>query len=214
MRWTKDCSSFRLVSNEIDPYRIAMPRLFTGLEIPAPQRNQLALLQSGLPGARWVEPSDMHITLRFIGDVTTKLATDIIEALSSRNWPQCEIRLGELASFGGNKPSTVYASVQHIEELDRLHSAQETLMQRLGLPADSRKFTPHVTLARGRLMKPLDVARYLSERGFFVAPPFVPDRFVLYSARESVGGGPYVIEEAFSMIAKPQEKTDTEQLLG
>ncbi len=63
-------------------------------------------------------------------------------------------------------------------------------------------------------MKPLDVARYLSERGFFVAPPFVAARFVLYSARESVGGGPYVIEEKFPMIEKPQVQTGAEQLLG
>lgn len=178
-----------------------MPRLFTGLEIPPMLRTQLSFLQSGLDTVRWVEPGDFHITLRFIGDISPSGANAIYEALSSRDWQAPEIRLGELKSFGNSKPSSIYASVQESEKLLRLAASHERLMQRLGLPADGRKFTPHVTIARCRsATKPLAVARYLAENGNFSAPGFTPARFVLYSARDSTGGGPYKVEEAWDFV--------------
>ena len=76
----------------------------------------------------------------------------------------------------------------------------DRICQRLGIAADARKFTPHVTLARLRNSSPADVAKYLSARGNFQAAPFRVGRFVLMSSRDSVGGGPYVIEEAWPLI--------------
>ncbi|MBN9548826.1 MAG: RNA 2',3'-cyclic phosphodiesterase, partial [Alphaproteobacteria bacterium] len=75
----------------------------------------------------------------------------------------------------------------------------DRICQRLGLPADPRKFSPHVTLARLRNASPLDVAQYLSARGNFAALPFRVGRFVLMSSRASVGGGPYIVEEAWPL---------------
>ena len=76
----------------------------------------------------------------------------------------------------------------------------ERICQRLGLPADPRKFVPHVTLARLRNASDGDVARYLAGRGNFSTMPFTVGRFVLMSSRESVGGGPYVVEEAWPLF--------------
>ena len=73
----------------------------------------------------------------------------------------------------------------------------ERAARRVGLPPERRKFTPHVTLARLRSASVLDVADFLSSRGGFPPISFQPDRFVLYSAREQVGGGPYVVEAAY-----------------
>jgi len=175
-----------------------MPRLFTGLEIPPVLRTRLSFLQSGLDTVRWVEPGDFHITLRFIGDVSLNEANAICEVLSSREWQAPEIQLGELKSFGNSKPSSIHASIKENEKLTRLVASHERLMQQLGLPADGRKFTPHVTIARCRAATtPPAVARYLAENGGFSAPTFTPARFVLYSARESTGGGPYKVEEAW-----------------
>ncbi len=184
-----------------------MPRLFTGLEIPPMLRTQLSFLQSGLDTVRWVEPGDFHITLRFIGDVSPSEANAICEALSSRQWQAPEIQLGELKAFGNSKPSSVYASVRDDEKLSRLATSQERLMQQLGLPADGRKFTPHVTLARCRgATKPQMIARYLSENGGFFSDAFTPSRFVLYSARESTGGGPYHVEESWDFLPASSEE--------
>src|SRR5690606_27079416 len=80
-----------------------------------------------------------------------------------------------------------------------LQAEMERICQRLGLPADPRKFVPHVTLARLRNASDGDVARYLAGRGNFSTLPFTVSRFVLMSSRESTGGGPYVIEEAWPL---------------
>ena len=104
-----------------------------------------------------------------------------------------------VGAFGSRKPHAVYAGVAPSAELNALHGEIERLCQRLGVAADPRKFTPHVTLARLRNSSPEDVARYLSARGNFAAMPFRVDRFVLMSSRDSIGGGPYVVEEAWPL---------------
>lgn len=181
-----------------------MPRLFTGLQIPQLQRTQLSLLQSGLQNVRWIEPSDMHITLRFIGDVSPSLAEEIAESLSSRSWCAPQVVLGELAAFGSKKPKSVHASVRLNQELSGLAAGHERLMQQIGLEPDGRKFTPHVTLARCRQVAIPKLAQWLASNGGFVSSPFTPDRFVLYSARESTGGGPYVIERSWPLTSKAE----------
>ena len=65
-----------------------MPRLFTGLEMPEVVVGQLALLRGGVVGARWLEPEDYHITLRFIGDIDARMARDIDDALSDIRRPE------------------------------------------------------------------------------------------------------------------------------
>jgi 2'-5' RNA ligase len=80
-----------------------------------------------------------------------------------------------------------------------LHGEIERICQRLGLPADPRKFMPHVTIARLRNVSPAEVAVYLSARGNFRTAPFRVSRFVLMSSKDSVGGGPYVVEEAWPL---------------
>lgn len=181
-----------------------MPRLFTGIEIPNTHANALSLLQAGLKGVRWIEPSDFHITLRFIGDVSLTTADDIVEVFSSRLWRAPEIELGELKCFGGSTPNSLYASVKESLALSNLVKTQERILQQLGLPAESRRFTPHVTLARCKGLSAEQVARYLGGRaGYLTPPPFKPRRFVLYSARESTGGGPYRVENVWEFNTDP-----------
>ncbi len=180
-----------------------MPRLFTGIEVPGPQRTALSLFQSGLDGARWVETTDLHITLRFIGDVSPKQADLIVEALDSRRWRAPDIAFTRLDAFGGSKPRSLYAAVAEDEALTRLQAAQERLMQTLGLPAEGRRYTPHVTLGRLNGSVAVDaVANWLSRQGTAplggLVPPYRPLRFALYSAKESTGGGPYHAEELFA----------------
>ena len=183
-----------------------MPRLFTGLEVPAHIRAILSLKQAGTPQMRWMDPADFHITLRFIGDVSARQANDIVETLSQRTWCQPEIHIGELKCFGGSKPSSVYASVLANETLVGLAASQERVMQQLGLPPDPRRFTPHITLGRCKKCSPEMIARYLSHNGeAWPGLSFRPTRFVLYSARESRGGGPYKIEHTW-----PLEGTDVD----
>jgi 2'-5' RNA ligase len=177
-----------------------MPRLFTGLELPAPVGDMLSLLRGGLPGARWIDPENYHLTLRFIGDVDSGVARDIASLLGQvRRKGPFELRLDGLASFGGRKPRAVVAAASPAQALLELQAEHERLMQRVGLEPEGRKYTPHVTLARLRESSSRQVAEYLNERAAFRSAPFQVDRFVLFSSRASTGGGPYVVEAAYPL---------------
>jgi 2'-5' RNA ligase len=177
-----------------------MPRLFTGIEIPPDIGLQLSTYRGGLPGARWIDPENYHITLRFIGDVDERVAGDVFSILGdTRRRDPIPITIDGLDSFGGAKPRTVFARASGNGELAELQSEQERLVRRIGLPPERRKFTPHVTLARLRDASPLDVADYFATRGHFPKLTFTARRFVLYSSRDSVGGGPYVVEAAYPL---------------
>ena len=82
-----------------------------------------------------------------------------------------------------------------------LRGSGSSPMRRIGLEPEPRKFTPHVTLARLRSSSSLDVADYLSARGYFRTAPFTVSRFVLFSSRASTGGGPYVAEALYPLIS-------------
>ena len=176
-----------------------MPRLFIGIEIPDDVGHALSLLRGGLPGARWIDPENYHLTLRFIGDIEAGLAHEIVSMLERVSRRPFEIRLDGLSSFGGRKPRAIVASVASSPSLLELQAELERLMQRVGLDPEGRKYTPHVTLARLRDTSSRQVADYLAARGLFRSAPFRVERFVLFSSRASVGGGPYVIEDTFAL---------------
>ena len=111
-----------------------MPRLFTGLEIPPDIGQELSSYRGGLPGARWVDPANYHITLRFIGDIDEGLARDIVQALGDRRPREpIEVTLDGLAAFGGSKPRSVHARAKATPALADLHAEQERLVERVGL---------------------------------------------------------------------------------
>jgi 2'-5' RNA ligase len=176
-----------------------MPRLFTGIEIPAHIAQGLSLLRGGLPGARWIDPENYHMTLRFIGDVDGHVSRDVMQILGGVRRPAFEVVLDRLDQFGGRKPRAVFAGANPTPALVDLQSEHERRLQRIGLPPESRKFAPHVTLARLRESSAHQVADYLSSRGPFRSPSFPVRRFVLFSSRASTGGGPYVVEAAYPL---------------
>src|SRR5580658_5215182 len=176
-----------------------MPRLFTGLEIPPSVAQSLAMMRGRLPGARWIDPENYHLTLRFIGDIDDALAREIAGMLGRVHRGAFELRLDGLSSFGGRKPRAVVAGATQVPALMELQAEHERLLQRLGLEPDGRKFTPHVTLARLRDSSSQQVADYLAARGYFRSAPFQVSRFVLFSSRASVGGGPYVVEADYPL---------------
>ena len=176
-----------------------MPRLFTGLEIPPSVAQSLTMMRGGLPGARWITPENYHLTLRFIGDIDDALARDIAVMLGREQRAPFELRLDGLLSFGGRKPRAVVATIPPVTPLMELQAEHERLLQRLGLEPERRKYTPHVTLARLRDSSSWQVADYLAARGHYRSPPFQVSRFVLFSSRASVGGGPYVVEASYPL---------------
>jgi RNA 2',3'-cyclic 3'-phosphodiesterase len=178
-----------------------MPRLFTGLEIPPDVCLSLSSLRGGLPGARWIDPENYHVTLRFIGDIDGVSANEIAMLLTRIDRKPFQVTVQGLSSFGGRKPRAVVATITPSRPLIELQAELERLMQRLGLDPEGRKFVPHVTLARLYDASSRDVADYLSVRGYFPSKVFTSDRFVLFSSRATTGGGPYIVEDSYTLSA-------------
>ena len=116
------------------------------------------------------------------------------------------VALGELSFFGSDRPRSLIVKVQPGPEIMELQAEHERIMRRVGLPPETRKFTPHVTLARLRSTSSLAVADYLGMRGFLMPRRYVADQFVLFSSRDSTGGGPYVIEAEYPLGEQFPEK--------
>ena len=176
-----------------------MPRLFTGLELPETVVGQIALARGGVIGARWLEPEDYHVTLRFVGDVDARIAHEIAETLYEIRRPATRTTFDGLGWFGGDKPRQLVARIKAEPALMELQAEQERRLRRIGLPPETRKFMPHVTLARLRNVGARAVADYLASRGTLAVDAFTAVRFVLFSAREGSGGGPYIVEAAYPL---------------
>lgn len=180
-----------------------MPRLFVGLEIPSDIAFALSLKRGGLHGARWIDQEKYHITLRFIGDIDERKADDAVDVLHYIDRPPFELSLGNLDMFASrSKPHSLWASITPSMPLMTLQSEIERGLRKIGLSPDSRKFTPHVTIARLKGTNCTDAARYLSERGDYFSPVFQVASFVLFSSRNSIGGGQYLVEERFGLYAE------------
>jgi RNA 2',3'-cyclic 3'-phosphodiesterase len=178
-----------------------MPRLFTGLEIPDDVAFDLSFMQSGIPGARWIDREHFHLTLRFIGDIEMGLARDVMDALSGVDVKPFRLSLQGVGVFGGKSPHSLYAGVEESPELRRLQALHERLCQVLGLPPEGRKFSPHVTIARLKTPPVRELHRYIQMHNLYRSKPFEVDQFVLFNSRPLRGGGPYGIQEAYPLGA-------------
>lgn len=155
--------------------------------------------RGGISGARWVAAEDYHVTLRFIGDVDGRLANEAADTLAEIRRPSFPVAIEGLSWFGADKPRAIIAKIKPTTPLIELQAEQERRLRRIGIEPESRKYTPHVTLAWLRSPSPHAVADYLSLRGYFPARQFEATRFVLFSARDSVGGGPYLVEAGYQL---------------
>jgi 2'-5' RNA ligase len=178
-----------------------MIRLFVALELPETVRDRLVGLQGGVPGARWAHDDQLHLTLRFIGDVTEDVGHDVDDALSSIRAPGFELELSGVGEFGGKNPRALWAGVRANGALVHLQKKIETALQRIGLEAETRKFSPHVTLARMRGAPREKVMQFLSEYGLFASGPFRIERFVLFSSHQGSGGSVYHAERVYPLEA-------------
>jgi 2'-5' RNA ligase len=174
-------------------------RLFTAIEIPEATRLRLSLLRAPIGGAKWVEPGDMHITLRFAGDLDGRTADDFADLLAEVSGPTFTVSVSGAGAFGGRDPHVLWAGVAAGPELEALYRANERAARAAGLGPDPRDFRPHVTLARMRRARQSEVARFLAENGDLRMEPFPVTRFVLFSARPGSGGPPYALEAAYPL---------------
>ena len=177
-----------------------MIRLFVGLTLPAAQRQRLSVLSHGVKGARWVVPENLHITLRFIGEVDEDVAENLAQALSTVRAAPFTVRIRELGTFG-NPPHSIWAGVadEPCGALAALHANVESALVREGLEPEHRKYTPHVTLAYCRKAAINRVAMYLESSDAVALEPFDVTGFSLFQSHLHPEGAQYepVVEFAF-----------------
>lgn len=176
-----------------------MPRLFTALELPEMARTHLSLLRGELSGARWTTAENLHLTLRFFGDVSDAIADDIAGHLEAVVADPCPIEISGTGTFGGRGETVVYANVNADPALTGLQKTHERIARLVGLNGPEHAFKPHITLARMRTPRPSMIARFLAETGALRVQPFIAARFVLLSSRPGRGGGPYAIESVVAL---------------
>lgn len=159
-------------------------RLFAALELPDHVAAWLLAVMKGAPGAKWRPRENLHLTLRFFGDVAEPIADDLdleLAAAAERNAP-FDLGLKSAGSFGGVEPHALWIGAAPSPALNNLAGAVEKAARRVGLKAEPRKFMPHVTVAY-LSGTPLDrVQAYEARLGLFEAPPFQVERFSLFSS--------------------------------
>jgi 2'-5' RNA ligase len=180
-----------------------MPRLFTGIDVPADIRRELELLRQPMPGTHWIAPENYHVTLRFVGDISPSQAHEFADALAHIDQDVFSIRMKGLGVFGHQEPHTLWAGLEPSPQLDDLARAHDRAARLAGLPRDARTFKAHVTLARLRYPRPEVLARFLEHKAKFQTRAFPIERFVLFSSKPGTGGGPYAVEEVFPLRGAP-----------
>ena len=177
-----------------------MLRLFVGIGFPPELKLRLSLLCSGLPGAKWVDPGNLHLTLRFIGEIGEDVAADIDEALSRLRARRFTLQIAGTGVFGGERPRNLWAGVERSPELVGLRDKVEQALIRIGLAPEPRKFSPHVTLARLR-DPPLDKLReFLVARAQFRADPLRVEGFSLIASFQTKSGSVYEDQADYPLL--------------
>ena len=165
-----------------------MLRLFVGVDLPPELKLRLSLLASGLPGAKWVDAGNYHLSLRFIGEVDEGMAADIDAALLQVRAPRFDVTLATIGHFGLR---TLWVGVERNPALQHLHEKVESALGRMGLAPEERRYTPHVTLARLKGTTEGRLQGYLGEHALFRAPSFPVDHFSLVASYLTKSGAIY-----------------------
>ncbi|MGB0747638.1 MAG: RNA 2',3'-cyclic phosphodiesterase [Magnetospiraceae bacterium] len=169
-----------------------MLRVFVGLAIPPDIGNHLALMQSGIRFARWVSPANLHMTLRFVGEIDEGLAEDLDDKLAGIRAPSFDLQLRGLDTFGnGRGPRSIFVGAAPCEALDRLAAKVDTAANRAGVPPERRKFKAHVTLARLKEVSGGHVGGFIEAYNTVQVAPFPVREFVLFRSHLLPEGAHY-----------------------
>ncbi len=176
-----------------------MHRLFVAIRPPRAIRERLLGVMGGVRNARWQSDDQLHLTLRFIGEVDRHQAEDVHAALAAVHHPRFEIALSGIGRFGRpGQPGSLWAGVAPQEPLKALRQKVGQAVSRAGLPPERRAFAPHITLARlKRDAGPID--GLLAQWGGLSSAPFAIDAFALYESELTPDGAVYSIVERFPL---------------
>ena len=175
-------------------------RLFIAIALPEDLRAQLSKLHQGVPAARWVDPDNLHLTLRFIGEADGAQAQDLDAALTQVRAERFDVTLTGVDCFGrGRKSRALWAGIAPCPKLDCLRRKVEQAARAAGFAPEGRKFKPHVTLARFKGDPGFRLHDFLACHTAFRATPFTAQEFVLFSSVLAQTGAIYTSEATYSL---------------
>jgi RNA 2',3'-cyclic 3'-phosphodiesterase len=174
-------------------------RLFVAIRPPPAIRVLLAAAMGGISGARWQAGDQLHLTLRFIGEVDRHRAGDIHAALGAIHHPPFAIALNGIGAFDRRgQAEAVWAGIAPHGPLKALHKKVDAALLRVGVEPDERAYLPHITLARlNRSSGP--IGNLLEQAGGLASPPFTVDGFALFESILTPGGAVYTIVERYAL---------------
>lgn len=176
-----------------------MHRLFVAIRPPREIRELLLATMGGVSGARWQSDDQLHLTLRFIGEVDRHLASDVLAALGGVHQPRFEIALNGIGAFERRgQPESVWAGIAPHEPLKALHKKVDQALGRVGVAPDERAYLPHITLARMKRGAGT-VGNLLEQSGGLASAPFTVDHFALFESNLTPEGAVYSVVERFAL---------------
>jgi 2'-5' RNA ligase len=186
-----------------------MYRLFVAIDPPEETIQRLREICLGLPGAKWNEADQIHLTLRFIGEVDGGVLRDIQEALAAVSAEPFEVTPKGVGFFPPRKnPESLWVGIENPEPLIHLRNNIESALVRAGVKNESRRFYPHIALARLKNTPPSRVARFLSGNSLFRLPAFPVTEFCLYSSFLSSERALHQVESVYPLTRKRSKKSE------
>jgi 2'-5' RNA ligase len=178
-----------------------MPRLFIAVDLPDKIKENLKSMAFGIPGAKWVSPEQLHLTVRFIGEVDGALFSDIKNILDEVNSAAFSLQLKGVGYFPPRgAPRVLWIGLEKSEPLQLLKKKIDTKLLRVGVEPEGRKFSPHITLARLKKSPLHKIANFLSGNGLFSQEPFQVEDFKLYSSILTSKGAYHKVERIYPLI--------------
>ena len=177
-----------------------MHRLFVAIRPPATVRALLLAAMGGVGGARWQTEDQLHLTLRFIGEVDRHQALDVHAALGGVHSAPFALALAGVGAFERRgEPTILWAAVAPQDPVKALHRKVDQALVRTGFEPESRAFAPHITLARlPRGAGP--VGHFLHAAGRLASPPFPVEDFCLFESRLTPEGPVYSVVERYKLL--------------
>jgi RNA 2',3'-cyclic 3'-phosphodiesterase len=178
-------------------------RLFVAIDLPQNLREKIQILyQHKIAGAKWVPLEQVHLTLRFIGEVEESFFQEVRETLKGITSDSFEVSLQGLGCFPDPKRARVlWLGLIAPPIIYELQNKIELLLQSLGLASEERPFSPHLTLARLKFPNAKEVAKFLEQNKDFKSETWLVKEFHLYSSLLTPKGAIHKIEAKYSLKA-------------
>jgi len=166
-------------------------RLFVAIRPPEQIRDLLIDAMDTSTDFRWQDDEQLHLTLRFVGEVERPAADDLADALSRIRTPSFAARIAGIGRFEQRNSGALWAGVEPKAPLAALAAKIERVCQQVGLEPERRAFFPHITLARWKGRRSREVADFLDRRRGLSSEPFEVTEFILFESRLSRHGAHY-----------------------